>query len=54
MEFREITATHRPRTVMPPDVYITVTTSEETIANLSRVMASHDLESISSAIDYGI
>jgi len=39
---------------MPPDGYITVTTSEETIANLSRVMASHDLESISSAIDYGI
>jgi hypothetical protein len=37
---------------MPPDGYTTVTISEETIAKLSRVMAHHDLESMSLAIDY--
>ena len=37
---------------MPPDGYTTVTISEETIAKLSRVMARHDLESMSLAIDH--
>jgi hypothetical protein len=37
---------------MPPDGYTTVTISEETIAKLSRVMARHDVESMSLAIDH--
>jgi hypothetical protein len=37
---------------MPPDSHITVTISEETIAKLPRVMARHDLESMSLAIDH--
>jgi tRNA A37 threonylcarbamoyladenosine modification protein TsaB len=37
---------------MPPDGYTTVTISEETIAKLSEVMARHDLESMSLAIEY--
>jgi len=37
---------------MPPDGYTTVTISEETITKLSRVMARHDLESMSLAIDH--
>jgi hypothetical protein len=37
---------------MPPDGYTTVTISEETVTKLSRVMARHDLESMSLAIEH--
>jgi hypothetical protein len=37
---------------MPPDDDTTVTISEETVAKLSRVMASHDVESMSLAIKH--
>jgi uncharacterized protein (DUF1684 family) len=37
---------------MPPDGYTTVTINEETVAKLSRVMASHDLDSMSLAIEH--
>lgn len=37
---------------MPPDGYTTVTISDETVAMLSRVMARHDLESMSLAIEH--
>jgi hypothetical protein len=37
---------------MSPDGDTTVTISEETMAKLSRVMASHDLESMSFAIEH--
>jgi hypothetical protein len=39
---------------MPPDGYTTVTINEETVAKLSRVMASHDLESMSLAIEHAV
>lgn len=37
---------------MPPDGYTTVTISEETVAKLSRVMARHDVGSMSLAIEH--
>jgi hypothetical protein len=39
---------------MPPDGYTTITISEETVAKLSRVMASHDVESMSLAIEHAV
>jgi hypothetical protein len=37
---------------MLPEGYTTVTINEEVAAKLARVMASHDLESMSLAIDH--
>jgi hypothetical protein len=37
---------------MPLDGYTTVTISEETVTKLSRVMARHDVESMSLAIEH--
>jgi hypothetical protein len=37
---------------MPPDGYTTVTISEETVSKLSHVMARHDVESMSLAIEH--
>jgi hypothetical protein len=37
---------------MPPNGYTIVTISEETIAKLFRVMARHDVESMSLAIEH--
>jgi hypothetical protein len=37
---------------MPPEGYTTVTINDEVAAKLARVMARHDLESMSLAIDH--
>jgi hypothetical protein len=37
---------------LPPEGYTTVTINEEVAAKLARVMARHDLESMSLAIDH--
>lgn len=37
---------------MPPEGYTTVTSNDEVAAKLVRVMARHDLESMSLAIDH--
>jgi hypothetical protein len=37
---------------MPPEGYTTVTINEEVAAKFARVMARHDLESMSLAIDH--
>jgi hypothetical protein len=37
---------------MPPEGYTTVTINDEVAAKLSRVMASHDVESMSLAIEH--
>jgi uncharacterized protein (DUF1684 family) len=37
---------------MPPEGYTTVTVNDEVAAKLARVMARHDLESMSLAIDH--
>ena len=39
---------------MPPDGYTTVTISSKTAARLSELMAQHEIESMSLAIDHAV